>query len=596
MRKGDSLADVLLGKYNPSGRTPETWYQSVDEIPSIYSYAVRPVGPNGRTYMYFNGPVSYPFGYGLSYTTFRYSHLHISKHTPTADDTIQASVDVTNTGSRDGNEIVEMYVNTPNAAPSLERPIKRLEGFQKVFLAAGQTKTVTLPIKIADLAFYNETDKRFEVEQGTYGIQISTSSAHSDIQAQDTINVKGQLTQKPSVLTAQPRIAHSDAARGITQRVMFPEDAVIDPGLTLAMNDDSLYGWIAPGQSKPLPHGTKLSFSTDRPSVVSVDHNGVIRTVSNGAATITATATYHGTHASTSFVVRVLSDLSDMRVGGRTVSGFQPERFDYNVVLPAGVMNAPRVTASAHTGTVHVTQATDVPGTATVTSTGPDGIVATYKVYFARAASSDDFNGNTLDPKWTVVRPNPANLTVGNGSVTITPETGDLVTTTNSAKNILLQPAPGNWTITSKLTFSARPNAATQQGGIIAYQDDDNYVKFDLEATSPTNIQLSTSLEDSLQSNPAVSTSPIQVNQTLNTTPMNGVLPNDNTIWLRMTKKGYTYATSYSLDGSTWVPVWTTGATLKNIEAGLFAFSGAATTTNLQVAFDLFSVSVATQH
>src|SRR6185437_1650229 len=103
MRKGDSLADVLLGKYNPSGRTPETWYQSVDEIPSIYSYALRPVGPNGRTYMYFNGPVSYPFGYGLSYTTFRYSHLHISKHAPTADDTIQASVDVTNTGSRDGN-------------------------------------------------------------------------------------------------------------------------------------------------------------------------------------------------------------------------------------------------------------------------------------------------------------------------------------------------------------------------------------------------------------------------------------------------------------------------------------------------------------
>ena len=259
MRKGESLADVLLGNYNPSGRTPETWYQSVDEIPSIYSYALRPVGPNGRTYMYYNGPVSYPFGYGLSYTTFRFSHLQISKRTPTADDTIQVSVDVTNTGSRDGNEIVQMYVNTPNADPSLQRPIKRLEGFQKVFLAAGQTKTVTLPIKIADLAFYNEADKRFEVDQGEYGIQISTSSADSDIQAQDTINVSGKLTQKPSVLTAQPRISRADTARGISQRVMFPEDVEIDPGLTVAMNDDSLYGWIAPGQSKPLPPGTSLS-------------------------------------------------------------------------------------------------------------------------------------------------------------------------------------------------------------------------------------------------------------------------------------------------------------------------------------------------
>ena len=83
-----------------------------------------------------------------------------------------------------------MYANTPNADPSLERPIKRLEGFQKVFLAAGETKTVTLPIKIADLAFWNDADQRFEVDQGAYGIQIATSSADADIQAQDTIDVE----------------------------------------------------------------------------------------------------------------------------------------------------------------------------------------------------------------------------------------------------------------------------------------------------------------------------------------------------------------------------------------------------------------------
>ena len=139
-----------------------------------------------------------------------------------------------------------------------------------------------------------------------------------------TINVNGKLTQKPSVLTAQPRIAHSSVARGITQRVMFPENVAIDPGLTVAMNDDSLYGWIAPGQSKPLPPGTKLTFSTDRPSVVSVDKGDVIRTVSNGVATVTATAKYHGASASTSFVVRVLSVLTDLRVGRATVSGFRP--------------------------------------------------------------------------------------------------------------------------------------------------------------------------------------------------------------------------------------------------------------------------------
>jgi hypothetical protein len=540
--------------------------------------------------MYFNGPVSYPFGYGLSYTTFGFSNLRISSHRPSADDTIQVSVDVRNTGSRDGNEIVQMYVDTPNADPSLQRPIKRLEGFEKVFLAAGQRKTVTLPLKIADLAFYNEADKRFEVDRGLYGIQISTSSADADIQARDTIDVHGTPAPKPSVLTARPRIAGSDAPRGITQRVMFPEGAEIDPGLTLAMDDDTLYGWIGPHRSRPLPPGTRLSFRSDRPSVVTVDHRGAIRTVANGAATVTATATYRGASASTSFVVRVLSDLTSLRVGRWTVRGFRPDRFNYDVVLAPWATRAPWVSATARTGRVDVTQAAGVPGVATVTSTGPDGITATYTVNFARPATSDEFNGSALDPKWTVVRPDPAALTVGGGSLTITPEAGDLTTTTNTAKNLVLQPALGDWTMTSKLTFSAVPSAAGQQGGIIAYQDDDNFLKLDLEASS-TGPQLKTSLEDSRQSNPAVAGGPIQVNQTLNTTPMTSVLPSDDTIWLRMTKERYTYTTSYSLDGRTWTPVWSTGATLHNLRVGPFAFSGAATTAGLQVAFDFVHLS-----
>jgi beta-glucosidase len=584
-RKGEALADVLLGTYNPSGRTPETWYQTVDQIPSIYSYTMRPVGPNGRTYMYYNGPVSYPFGYGLSYTTFDFSNLKIDNRKPKADDTISVSVDVTNTGARDGNEIVELYVSTPNADPSLERPIKRLEGFQKVFVAAGQTKTVTLPIKIADLAFYNETDKRFEVDQGVYGIQISKSSADGDIQVQDTIDVSGALTQKPSVLTARPRIADTDVARGITQRVMFPEGVEIDPGLTVAMNDDSLYGWVAPGQSTKLPPGTKVSYASDRPDVVSIDHKDAIHTVANGAATVTATLTYHGTSASTQFVVRVLSDLGDLKVNGVTVRGFEPDVFTYDVTLPPGATDVPQVSATAPTGTVAVTQAASLPGTATVTSTGPDGIVATYTVNFAVAASSDEFDGSSLDPKWMVVRPNPANLTVDGGSLTIRPETGDLQTTTNTAKNLVLQPAFGDWTRTTKVVFNQKPDAATQQAGLIAYQDDDNYLKFDLEATSSTNVQFNTTLEDSLRDG-------LQTAQTLNTTPANDLYPADNTIWLRMTKTGYTYSTFYSLDGDTWVPVWTTGATLQDVDVGLLSINRASSDTTLTASFDFFHLTV----
>lgn len=584
MRHGESLADVLLGNYNPSGRTNGIWYQSNAQIQSITNYAIRPVGPNGRTYMYYNGPLSYPFGYGLSYTSFGFSNLQVSNHSATADDMIDVKADVTNTGPRAGNEIVELYVNTPNADPSLERPIKRLEGFQKILLDPGQTKTVTFPVKIGDLAFWSGTDNRFEVDDGAYGIQISTSSADGDIQLQDTINVSGSLTPKPSVVSAKPRIATTDVARGISQRVMFPEGVAIDPGLTVAMNDDTLYGWLEPGQSKPFPAGMTFSYSSDRPSVVSVDGSGVIHTVANGAATVTANVTYNGVTKSTQFVVRVLSELGDLKVNGKTLTAFNPDVTNYDVVVPNGVSAVPQVTATAPTGTLAITQASAVPGVATVTSTGPDGIVTSYQVNFSKQASNDEFNGPALGSQWHFVRETPADwsLTSNPGSLTITPKTGDLTTTTNTAQNVLLQPALGDWTQTTKVTFSARPNAATQQGGIIAYSDDDNYLKFDLEATSATNIQFNTTLEDKLNG--------VQVAQTLNTLNANAILPANNTVWLRMTKTGSSYSTFYSLDGGTWVPVWTNGATLKDPQVGVFAFNRAGTTTSLQVSFDFFHV------
>jgi alpha-glucuronidase len=245
----------------------------------------------------------------------------------------------------------------------------------------------------------------------------------------------------------------------------------------------------------------------------------------------------------------------------------------------------PQISATAQTGSVAITQANSVPGVATITSAGPDDIVTTYKVNFAKQPSGDEFNSSTLGSQWQWVRESPADwsLTSNPHSLTITPKTGDLTTTTNTAQNVLLQPALGDWTQTTKITFNHRPNAATQQGGIIAYQDDDNYLKFDLEATSPTNIQFNTSLEDTLVGVP--------VNQTLNTLNANSILPANNTIWLRMTKNGVHYSTSYSVDGVTWVPVWTTGATLTNLRIGLLAFNRAGTTTDLQAAFDYFHVA-----
>jgi beta-glucosidase len=303
-RKGEALADVLLGAYNPSGRLPFIWYQTNSQIPAITNYAIRPVGTTGRTYMYFSGPLAYPFGHGLSYTTFEYSNLQITPTELDANDTFQVSVDVTNTGSVYGDEVVELYITTPDAPAQLERPIKRLRGFQKVGLEPGETKTVTLSVAVPDLAFFDQALGRYVVDNGRYGVQISKSSADADIMLQDFIQVSGTLKPVLEVVTVKPH-QEGDEALDIPTRVRYTEGKIIVPKVTVAMNDETLYGYIKKNGNVPFPEGMTFEYSSNRPEVVSVDENGVIRAVNEGVATITVTVTYEGVSKSTHFVAVV---------------------------------------------------------------------------------------------------------------------------------------------------------------------------------------------------------------------------------------------------------------------------------------------------
>ena len=579
-RKGDAVADVLLGKYDPSGHLPFTWYQSVNQLPALDDYSIRPNATSqGRTYMYFRGPVSYPFGYGLTYSSFKTSDMQIDSSHLNADDTFHVSVEVTNTGTVTGRDLVQLYISTPDAPASLQRPVKRLEGFRQVTLAPGQSKLVTLAVKVPDLAFFDENLNRYVVDDGRYGVQISSSAADSDILRQRFVTVTGSLTPVPSVLSAKP-VMPGDAARGVQSRVMFPEGVAVLPQLTVSMNDESLYGYISAHNSKPLPAGMQLGFTSDRPSVVSVAPDGSIHTLRNGVATVTATVSYHGARTATQFVVRVLSEPDRITIDGRPLRAFDPDVHSYDVIVPDGA-TVPRVGADSpdRGATLAVRQAAGVPGSATVTETGPDGITLTYTVYFARRARSDEFSGTAVGPQWTWIRQDPANEHVSGGSLVITPETGDLAGTTNNARNILVQPALGNWAIQSKLTFSSAPHAATQQAGIIAYQDDDNYLKLDWEYSSGA-ARLSETTEDSLSGTP--------VTQLLTTIPTGSLL--GNTVWLRMVKVGPRYATYYSADGTHYTPIYNVGASLTNVKVGLFAFNGTGTSTDLTVAFDYFRV------
>jgi beta-glucosidase len=177
---GNGLADVIFGTVNPAGRTTQTWVKSITDLPPMMDYNIR----NGRTYQYFKGQPLYPFGYGLSYTTFAYSGLKTS--TATLSDSLIVSVNVKNTGKRDGDEVVQLYVSYSDS--KVERPLKQLKGFKRVFIKAGETKTVDIRLKAEDLAYWNVTKHAFIVESGSIKLMIGSSSA--DIRASTMINVK----------------------------------------------------------------------------------------------------------------------------------------------------------------------------------------------------------------------------------------------------------------------------------------------------------------------------------------------------------------------------------------------------------------------
>ncbi len=178
---GNAIADVLFGDYNPSGKLPMSFPRSVGQIPVYYSHLntgrpYNPEKPNKYTSRYFdeaNGPLD-PFGYGLSYTTFSVSDVKLSSPTMPQNGNVTASVEVTNTGKREGATVVQMYLQDVTA--SMSRPVKELKGFNKVTLKPGETRTVSFPIDINALKFWNQK-LQYVAEPGKFNVYIGLDSA-----------------------------------------------------------------------------------------------------------------------------------------------------------------------------------------------------------------------------------------------------------------------------------------------------------------------------------------------------------------------------------------------------------------------------------
>jgi beta-glucosidase len=183
---GAAIAETLSGKNNPAGRLPVTFYTGVEQLPRFEDYAMK-----GRTYRYFEGKPLYPFGYGLSYTTFSYSGLTLPKRAIKAGDPLTAEVTVTNTGKREGDEVAQLYLAFPHVAGA---PLRALRGFKRVHLKPGESQTVQFELRDRDLSMVTESGAPI-VAKGKYSVSVGGGQPNTEAPSvSGTFQVKGTKT------------------------------------------------------------------------------------------------------------------------------------------------------------------------------------------------------------------------------------------------------------------------------------------------------------------------------------------------------------------------------------------------------------------
>jgi beta-glucosidase len=182
---GRAIANTLSGINNPAGRLPVTFYSGIDQLPRFEDYSMK-----GRTYRYFAGTPLWPFGYGLSYTTFRYGGLTLPTAPIKAGAPVRASVTVTNSGRRAGDEVVQLYLSFPGVPGA---PIRALRSFRRIHLAPGQSETVTFDLKARDLSMVSEAGDII-VPPGRYGVSIGGGQPGSGLPTvSGSFSVSGQV-------------------------------------------------------------------------------------------------------------------------------------------------------------------------------------------------------------------------------------------------------------------------------------------------------------------------------------------------------------------------------------------------------------------
>jgi beta-glucosidase-like glycosyl hydrolase len=549
--QGDAIASILFGDATPGGKLNSTWYKSVKDLPAITDYTLRGGnGKNGRTYWYFDKDVSFEFGFGLSYTTFEYSNFKISRSTITPQDKITVSVDVKNTGNYDGDEVVQVYLRTPDSPASLQRPIKRLKGFQRVTIPAGQIKTVTIDINCDDLWFWDMKKNKITFDQGKYIFEIGASS--KDIRGSVSAAMSGTFIPVVKTIVAD------------CGTVVLRNGSSVQTSLTAAMTDDSFYDI-----SK-----ARVVYTSNNPAVAVVDDKGLVTAKGVGVATITACVTISDNTETGTFPVKIMPDLSpsSITVNNKSIPGFNPAVTGYSYLLKKVSSQVPvvSVTPADPAVAVETIQAKGVPGTASITLT--DYITVDkkeYSVNFGIRSVTDEFNTGILGKQWSWIRENKNNWSLSKmpGSLVIKGQKGDITGASNTAENMLLQSANSDWTVLTKVTFSRKPSAYNQQGGLIAWQDDDNYVKL-VYRSNPRSFRIRTCILDMIIEKNGYNFSVV------NFRSPDVITDTNYSMILKLERKGMTVTGSYSKDGKKFTRVGVTDITLKDAKVGVIVCNG----------------------
>ena len=303
--QGTALAQVLFGQQNPSGHLDFTWYADDAQLPDISNYGLTPsqTGGLGRTYMYFTGTPTYPFGYGLSYSNFKYSDVKVGPGSVSADGTVNVSFDVTNTGKAAGSTVAQLYAAPEFTVAGTELPKEQLAGFQKTaVLKPGQTQHIKLSVQVSSLSQWDETSLKQVVDDGAYKFSIGPDSA--TVAGSGTVTVHGAITPKVQSVTVQPDQVIFNPGNTLNLNATNPWIAPdTDPSLeqTHASADDVIEAANNDQSFVDLSHAHVTYRSTDS-RVATVSDTGVVTMHAPGVATIDVTV--NGVTGTTPIVVQ----------------------------------------------------------------------------------------------------------------------------------------------------------------------------------------------------------------------------------------------------------------------------------------------------